>query len=130
MVISNQAAQTIRVFVYGSLKEGFGNHSLLKDQKLLGTDTVTGKHRMVSLGWFPGVVKVDDDDTEGAIHGELYEVDAEALDSLDVLEGHPTFYKREKVRTDTAGRKAWIYYLQDSSENYPAVEDGVWRKAQ
>jgi gamma-glutamylaminecyclotransferase len=130
MTTSNSSG-TIRVFVYGSLKQGFGNHSLLKDQRLIGPDSITAKHTMVSLGWFPGVVKVEAPDApDTVVHGELYEVNPEVLDSLDVLEGHPTFYRREKVQTDISGRKAWVYYLQDERGSYPAVEDGVWRRAQ
>lgn len=114
-----------KVFVYGTLKEGFGNHKrLLSTSTKLGDFTTTGEYTMYSLGGFPGVVLRGDT----AIHGEVYQVTNEVFKSLDILEGHPDFYQRKKIAT-TYGR-AWMYYLTDRHEKYLSnkqiVPDGKW----
>ena len=111
------------VFVYGSLRKGFHNHYLLERSTILHDDAViTGT--MASLGGFPCVT------TEGnnQIHGEIYEVDDPTLADLDRLEGHPSFYCREVVRSSKGD--VWVYLIKDSSYyngGYPLVKDGVWR---
>lgn len=122
----NARAEGIRVFVYGSLKRGFGNHRLLADAKFISEHSLTGPYTMVSLGGFPGVVCTPGH--ERTIHGELYVVDQTTLDSLDLLEGHPHFYERRKI-VQTPYKRAWIYLL---SEGYcrgnNVVESGNWGK--
>ena len=98
----------IRVFVYGSLKNGKGNHRLLANSKYLGRCYIEGKQRLLSLGGFPGLVK-DDSLPMNRIVGEVYQINDETLQALDWLEGHPRFYKREKVATPF--KNAWAYYL-------------------
>ena len=44
-----------KVFVYGTLKEGFGNNRLLKDSQKISEDAVEG-FVMYHMGGFPGVV--------------------------------------------------------------------------
>lgn len=110
------------IYVYGSLKRGFGNHRLLEGSTLVHEDAImSGK--MASLGGFPCVT------THGnnQIHGEIYEVDDNTLARLDGLEGHPTFYCREIVSTSKGD--AWVYLINDESyyQDNPIVRDGVWR---
>lgn len=82
------------VMVYGSLKEGFGNHRLLIGQEFLGTfETADPEFFMISLGAFPGVHKGG----SGRILGEVYRVDEDCFRSLDALEGNGYFYTREEV---------------------------------
>lgn len=113
------------VAVYGTLREGQGNHRLLsKHAPALSTERVKG-YVMYSAGGFPVIYK----DPNRFITVELYEVDEETLTGpLDSLEGHPSWYRRELV--DINGTQAWIYIMQ--RENY-AQEDrrivsGDWIK--
>lgn len=110
----------IRVFVYGSLKNGKGNHRLLSGSKYLGRCYVEGRHRLLSLGGFPGLVKSDDLEPQKVV-GEVYQVNEETLQSLDWLEGHPRFYCREKVPTPF--KNAWAYFLPAEylNKGYPDV---------
>lgn len=96
-----------KVFVYGSLKKGYGNHGVLSHSHatLLQEDATSPIYDMIGMGGFPGVLP----DGATSILGEVYEVDC--LEALDGLEGHPTFYKREVV-TLSSGIEAWIYILQ------------------
>lgn len=117
----------IRAFVYGSLKEGFGNHCVLDGARKLGEAVVAGDYKMLDLGYYPGVVRTGLDDTE--IHGEVYLVSPDGLDALDCLEGHPSYYCREKIETEHG--KAWIYLLPDSYNDSSAVEveTGIWTES-
>ena len=108
------------VFVYGSLKKGFNNHRLIKDCKF---EQATAPDIELHDGpGFPFAKRGN-----GVTHGELYEVDDETLSMLDCLEGHPTFYKREKtiVKTDSELKDAWIY-LYKKAASYPKIESGMW----
>ena len=72
-----------KVFVYGTLKEGFGNHRVLRDSRKLCDATIEG-FDMISLGAFPGIITGSD-----TIYGEVYEVtDTSVMRGLDSLEGH------------------------------------------
>jgi gamma-glutamylcyclotransferase (GGCT)/AIG2-like uncharacterized protein YtfP len=114
----------IRVFVYGSLKNGQGNHRLLAKAKFLGRSYIEGNYRMVSLGGFPGVIR-HESIPMNRIVGEVYQVDEDTLQSLDVLEGHPRFYKRDKV--PTSHKNAWCYFLpHEYGDKYPQIAH-VWR---
>lgn len=115
----------IRVFVYGTLKQGHGNHRLLASSKFLGRCVIKGKHRLVSLGGFPGLVATPDSEEERSVSGEVYQVNEETLMSLDFLEGHPRFYERLKLSTPF--KNAWAYYLPEAylDRGYPQV-DTAW----
>ena len=49
-----------KVFVYGSLKEGRGNHVVLKGATKIGNGETVDKFAMVSLGAFPMVFDRDE----------------------------------------------------------------------
>ena len=120
----------IRVFVYGTLKEGNGNHSHFFDgndgANLLGRCTISGPYVMRSLGFFPCVTEVDGGD-DAEIIGEVYQVDSNTLDALDMLEGHPSWYSRHKVETELG--KAWCYFMPESecyTGDEAIIESGCW----
>ena len=111
------------IFVYGTLKNGWGNHRIIEDQKFIGwAESLQLKWQMYSLGGFPGILSGDK-----RITGELYEVDDEAFARCDRLEGHPTFYKREQHKfIDLEGfiHTAWVYIYQGKC--MPGTEIDVW----
>ena len=88
-----------RIFVYGSLRAGFGNHRLLKDSRYIGEAVTAPQYTMLHLGGFPGVVA----DGQTSIVGEVYEVDHDTLRLLDRLEGHPNFYARTPIEVARVG---------------------------
>lgn len=97
-----------RVFVYGSLKRGFINHCYLEGSRLLGVSISDEPlFNMVSLGTFPAVIK-----GSSYIKGELYLVDDETLEKLDLLEGNGHLYNRVEIKVN--GENAWLYIY-----NYP-----------
>lgn len=113
-----------KVFVYGTLKKGHGNHRLLRQSRYLGRCYVEGKWGMVNLGAFPAVVEAE---TPTKIFGEVYLIDTKTLMSLDILEGYPTFYTRTKV--DTPWKKAWMYHLNTQHrdmQQYDLMNFACW----
>lgn len=113
----------IRVFVYGTLLAGFGNHrAYMQTAKLVDKATVPGK--MYSLGGYP-CVSVHGNNT---VHGEVYDIDEETLKHLDRLEGHPRFYQREIVETSIG--PAWIYLINNAEQQgyNNVVASGNWRE--
>ena len=112
-----------KVFVYGTLKKGFGNHRRLGESPLVGKCSIPGT--MYSLGPYPAITT---EQPNGPVAGEIYEVTDSVLDSLDALEGHPTFYRR--IKTETPLGEAWVYTMDHVNTcrdyGYPIVESGVW----
>lgn len=113
-------------FVYGTLKRGFGNHSLLVDSKCLGTGVTEEPYVMTQSG-IPFVHKTYNAEPH-PIQGEVYVVDDETVEWLDALEGHPDWYKRELVNVrivDSASPivdagttfKCWLYFMGDDDYN-------------
>lgn len=105
-----------RVFVYGSLKQGRGNHILLSEANYIGSRLTSEEiYHMISFGAFPGVIKNSETGEASAIYGELYEVDNSTLERLDRLESNGSFYKRELVQLREESEPAWMYILMRSS---------------
>ena len=82
------------VAVYGTLKKGYGNHRLLESSTFIGSGDV-----------------------------EVYDCNAFEMYDLDLLEGHPRFYKREltEVKVNGESVSAWVYFVPDN-QNYNSGE--------
>ena len=108
------------VFVYGSLKEGFGNHGFLEGSEFIcSTRTKRRSYRMISLDAFPAVLCGG----KNAISGELYQVDLMTMLYLDRLESNGELYERKLVELES-GHKAWMYcflYNMRSNKKQPRV---------
>lgn len=120
----------IRVFVYGTLKRGRSNHGVLAKAEFLGRCKLPGRHTMVDLRYYPGMVFNPKATEDTYVLGEVYRVSKEQLDTLDIIEGHPDYYVRTKVQTPWKG--AWCYflpqeYLDKASPVDPVNGVQVWR---
>jgi gamma-glutamylcyclotransferase (GGCT)/AIG2-like uncharacterized protein YtfP len=95
------------VFVYGTLKQGFGNHAnFLRDATFLGDGRSVTRWRMCD-GGFPIVLPGD----HGHVVGEVYAVDDPTLARLDRLESNGHMYQREVITVAVAAGEieAWMY---------------------
>lgn len=113
------------VFVYGTLKKGFGNHSLLNDSTFLGEAILEDPAlKLVDLGFCPAVVRVPNTENlcGSGVAGELYSVNNKTFLQLDILEGNGVLYARERFQvtyycheTEVMGEvTAWVYLLPES----------------
>lgn len=120
-----------RVFVFGTLKKGYGNHWRL--QHLVGVDAVTKDRYQMQAHGIPFVLHGD----VAQVRGEVYECDAEILQQLDQLEGYDPKYHGQCAynRTEidvligpsfTVPIKASIYLsVRDMAPSYSTLdEDG------
>jgi gamma-glutamylcyclotransferase (GGCT)/AIG2-like uncharacterized protein YtfP len=103
--------------VYGSLKRGYGNSHLLAGAHLVGTGETKPEYDMLSFGGYPGVINGQD-----KVQVEVYNVTSpDIVRSLDSLEGHPSFYEREKVLINLDSGEsvvAWMYSIRKHKEYY------------
>lgn len=107
------------VFVYGTLKDGYCNHRLLKDCSYV--PAIAMKVDLYAGHDYPFAKKGD-----GIVFGELYEVDDNIIKKIDMLEGHPNYYRRELIDVfdDKYNLKqAWIYLYPDA-DKYPLIPTG------
>lgn len=126
----------IPVFVYGSLREGFHNHGLLKGLPFLGKGhTTIEKYEMQDTGSFPVVyersIKVKGkkhNPVVGKVMGEIYVVDPKTLLQLDRLESNGNMYERslqwifmsdqrfpeKKQSSLSPSLKCWMYLGKES----------------
>ena len=131
IIVAQPEVVKTKVFVYGSLLAGFGNHGLLKEATFLGEDETPEGFGIVSLGGFPGALHVDGNKK---VIGEVYEVNEDNFKRLDRLEGYnserPTngFYNRELINTKFG--EAYIYTINGEyrSKTNPIIDSGSWRE--
>lgn len=117
------------VFVYGTLKRGFGNHHLLNGSKFISQAITKEKYAL----YVSGIPFVIEDEPVSHIAGEVYEVDDKTLARLDHLEGHPDWYRRKSVDVsvnkdegtgDARLIEAWIYFFPKRQGTL--VESGIF----
>lgn len=115
----------MKLFVYGTLKQGHGNHRRLATARFIGAAvSAAATYRMHDSG-FPVLV---DEPLGARVSGELYEVDRATLTACDRLESHPYWYRRRKrrfVTEDGTTHKAWVYIVPENLATYPRVSTPV-----
>lgn len=109
---------THRLFVFGTLKQGFCNHHVNRGRRVGGDFVTLRPHPLFIVGprhlpWLlprPG---------EGVpVRGQLFEVDDDALAEMDRLEriDEPDWYVRRPILVQPAGDsqapplQAWVYF--------------------
>lgn len=102
------------VFVYGTLKRGFGNHRVMADAG--GEFVCEGR----TVTPFPLVVQglpylIFRPGNGQRVEGEVYRIaDDEGWYRLDSLEGHPNFYRRKLIEVEGEDGdiyEAWAYFI-------------------
>jgi gamma-glutamylaminecyclotransferase len=106
------------VFVYGTLKHGFGNHRILKYSEYFCDATTTERYNFFTLGYFPAVSKTGNPDLDiYKVDGEIYKVDGHVMALLDSLESNGQLYQRRVRDFDVLLNgelkimTAWMYEL-------------------
>jgi gamma-glutamylaminecyclotransferase len=120
------------LFVFGTLKQGFGNFHINRGRRVAGEFVTVLPHPLFIVGprhlpWLlqrPG---------EGLpVRGQVFEVDADALAAMDRLEriDEPDWYLRRHVMVRDAGDahaaalQAWVYFGSESGMAGRAVHAG------
>ena len=108
------------MFVYGTLKQGSHNNSMLGKSKFLGKAVTKPALNIKSVG-VPIVMTPFTDAMRNIakpIVGEVYRVSKKTIDTIDILEGHPDLYKRFLIDVEIENKihEAYIYLFQ--SDNF------------
>jgi gamma-glutamylcyclotransferase (GGCT)/AIG2-like uncharacterized protein YtfP len=118
-----------RVFVYGTLKRGYGNYQrLLTRSRFVATGITIGRFDMLNSG-FP-VLRPSP--TGYPVSGEVFEVDDATVASLDHLEGEGRMYHRRRtvIRTGAGLMTCEAYigaaYWNDRPPETRWLADGVY----
>ena len=97
------------VFVYGTLKADFSNHSVLGDSQFVDMATTDETYLMYSNGCYPTITP-EDGGTQ--VRGEVYICEEGTMRDLDCLEANGAMYTRHQrlVNMDNNGMLAvWVY---------------------
>jgi gamma-glutamylcyclotransferase (GGCT)/AIG2-like uncharacterized protein YtfP len=128
--------KNLPVFVYGTLRKGFGNHSRYLEGRTTAEIEAVTTGTMFSVGGFPALIE----SPSRVIKGELIFIDEkkydEVLRSLDFLEGYRphnlemSMYLRKKVEILVAGKlvESWVYYWNRSVKGLQLIESGCWKE--
>ena len=88
----------MKIFVYGTLLSGEGDHRQLRGARPLAVRRTEPLYTLVSLGPYPALL----DGGTTSVTGEVYDVDGDLLSALDRFEGVPRLYRRAR---DPAARR-------------------------
>ena len=126
-----------KVFVYGTLKKGYGNHKYF----LKGKSSFVGMAHTVEPFWlvdigFPYMIRRHHEKQPLPVVGEIYETDEQTMKKLDHLEGVDCgHYTREKIDVrDENGELIEVnaYIHVGNCHNLPLCEEVegnyVWSK--
>ena len=104
----------MKLFIYGTIKRGQCRADVMRGQKFLGSVKLVPMYKMFNLGQFPALVKVPGLDNGPMIEGELWEVDEDCIRRLDMIEGAPSFYRRQEVQVagNLAGQEDESLYVE------------------
>lgn len=123
------------VFVYGTLKYGHGNNHFLGESRFITEASTVPSYRLYEIyqDGFPCMVP---DENGVSVKGEIYQVTPKTLELLDLLEGVPRLYRRERVKFVDFDREAWVYIYNgevnkdlDCGSEWPTLES-IQRKDQ
>jgi gamma-glutamylcyclotransferase (GGCT)/AIG2-like uncharacterized protein YtfP len=120
----DNTAMAHTIFVYGTLMKGMRNHVYLEKATFLQEAQTAPEYELLYNGSIPAARAGSE-----PVKGELYEVDDETLNSLDVLEEVSSkLYEKKDVTID--GKKATIYLGGNifNFDTWEKIPDGDYRK--
>jgi gamma-glutamylcyclotransferase (GGCT)/AIG2-like uncharacterized protein YtfP/general stress protein 26 len=108
-----------QVFVYGTLRpprvdippDSSRFYPQIKKYVQASTPATLSAAVLYDMGTYPSARP-----GKGEVHGDLLTLDPAALPIMDLLEGHPHFYYRERVsvQTGSGAVDAWIYWAPEA----------------
>jgi len=111
----------IRIFVYGTLRKGFGLNRYMDNFKYLGVG-ILKNFDMYSNGYFPMIKK-----GSGEIIGEVYEIE-NGKNEIVVLDQIENAYTRTKVKVklNNVLTDAETYVYNGNITNLKPIKSGNW----
>ncbi|MGH4139707.1 gamma-glutamylcyclotransferase family protein [Clostridium sp.] len=124
----DELSEAIVVFVYGTLMSGNNNNEMFLSETKFAGDFIAEGFELYDLGNYPGIIHSENN----KVKGQLYVINKNILNNLDILEGEGSLYIRELIRVvndKNESREAYTYvYNQDISGKVKvSYEDQPWR---
>lgn len=113
----------VLIAVYGTLRQGFGNHRLINNAELMGTFKTEPEFSLYNLGGFPGLKQ----DGKTAVTMEVYAVNDQEARSVDRLEGYTPGgdnYFYDKIDIETPWGNAGVYIYMGGVREESFIESG------
>lgn len=110
----------MKVFVYGTLKRGYGNHHILNGHRFVSEAVTVAKCRLFNSGFPVLRPRTEKPNAFNApVYGEVYDIgnDTKTLARLDALESNGRMYHRKVklVYLFNSGRRVKVHaYVGDS----------------
>ncbi len=114
----------MKVFVYGTLLSGEGNHRQLRGARMLAVRRTEPRYTLVSLGPYPALLAGG----TTSVTGEVYDVDDDLLRALDRFEGVPSVYRRERIHLLGGESVAGYLLARPRAKSYEVISSGDWRE--
>ena len=116
-----------RIFVYGTLMKGEGNHRLIESQECEGEGFIHG-FNLYNLGFYPGIRPSRH--PEHIVHGEVYLVDDRTLEQVNRLEGEGSLYILQYVDVTMADKvvTAGVYVYNYKCQKRSRIYTGFWKQ--
>ena len=116
----------VNIFVYGTLKKGFGLNYLMDSSKFVGESSLEDYEMYSLMSFAPFITKGN-----GKVFGEVYEISENLLRKIDLFEAK---YNREEVDIEVSGKKmkAYVYVIKIDikKKGLPfllnRINSGVW----
>ena len=121
--VQNEGNKIIRLFVYGSLMKGNTKHEkFLSGARFAGYFIADG-FQLYDFGSYPVIIQNEID----KVRGEMYIVDSNILDKIDVSEAEGNLFSRRSIRVindNEEVQEAYVYvYNKDVSKNVKVSSD-------
>lgn len=139
-IMKRKELRTVKVFVYGTLKTGYGNRAVVKDKIIDSRPAAILGFDIFHLGGFPGIKPVTNGN-HGQVFGEVLTLTepSRAVRSLDGLEGYnedreeSSLYLRRKVAAIDLGngRKEDVFvyvFNRPIHEHCLHIKSGNWNR--
>jgi gamma-glutamylaminecyclotransferase len=119
-----------RVFVFGTLKQGFPNFHINHGRRVPGEYATCLAYPLYLVGERRSPWMLDQPGAGLNVHGQLFEVDDAALAQMDVLErvAEPDGYRRVRIEVASrlAGSRTSVFaYLKDPVEFAPLAGSAI-----
>ncbi|MHC4829414.1 MAG: gamma-glutamylcyclotransferase family protein [Planctomycetota bacterium] len=113
-----------RIFVYGTLRRGQAQASLLAGATHLELTRTAPAYTLMDLGPFPALL----DHGSTAVVGDVYVVDTETCAQLDAYEGTPHLYQRRDLNLENGSVAEGYIYVGRIHRNHRLLPSGDWTR--
>ncbi|MDP4549307.1 gamma-glutamylcyclotransferase family protein [Alkalihalobacillus macyae] len=117
------------VFCYGTLRYGESNHEVIQGAVLKERNSWTKGMLYDTGNGYPALIK----SVEEEVYGELYEVNEQLLERIDILEGFQegrdhNLYDRivQRIESENGNYEAITYVMREAEDHFIKIEGGDW----